>query len=57
MDKEKLIKHNDELFEDLTEQVAKLLEIKEYCLNLQEIFKDNEQIKSILEHIIKLTKK
>lgn len=57
MDKEKLIKHNDELFEDLTEQVAKILEIKEYCLNLQEIFKDNEQIKSILEHIIKLTKK
>jgi len=55
--KEELINDNEELFEDLTEQVYKLLEIKEYCINMQEIFNDDRKIKEILNHIIFLTKK
>ena len=44
---------DNELFRELTTHVAKLLEIKQYCINIKETNK-SEETQRVIEYILKI---
>lgn len=48
------MEEQDIIFKELTISTKKLLDIKGYCINKKEIYKYDENIKEILDYILKI---